>query len=484
MDIDTQHQGLQLIIHRFLGDLKYHGSNAGLKTPPDYSITTGGGKNDLKDESSSATISGGREDRQGGRGGLHGSNDRGDAWIVDVQEQTLLRQLFESSPVRLCTIHMCIPSDRSYSEGPEVSGANDTYKNELFEMVTMSTMEIFGPQDRGRTRIHEGTEPWTPRRPFHDESLSENVIPYHIFSSPIHISLCNSRLTMVYLYKNFIRDKSYHTFDTNTNQSSNTLATGTITGCHEALVSYGIPIQWIPMTSTGRLKMKEHEQWIAMQSMREKVELDEELLGRSIGRFPPGMIGSKTGTAFQQSSQSFVGGVTTSTTSIPSSSSLSHSRFLSIFDDQFIECPRTSDILMSKSRRVWNHPGNILLRSVLESRYEERSTAHAVDKIIVTQQVATDLQENYHCRFLIKNQQDLWVEAERHVVIEKLGNSFRFVPRLKYQRHPETQNRRHNSTQDKDNQETLTQLRKQEGGEILQEVDHKIQTKKPPPGNK
>lgn len=106
---------------------------------------------------------------------------------------------------------------------------------------------------------------------------------------------------------------------------------------------------------------------------------------------------------------------------------------LSTFDAQFIECPRTSDILMTKSRRVWNHPGNLLLRSVLEARYEERSRAHALGKMNVTQQVVTDLQENHDCRFLIKNRQGLWVEADRQVVIEKLGNSFRFVPRLKSQ---------------------------------------------------
>jgi hypothetical protein len=32
---------------------------------------------------------------------------------------------------------------------------------------------------------------------------------------------------------------------------------------------------------------------------------------------------------------------------------------------------------------------------------------------------------------LVKNDDNCWVEAERHVVLDKLGNSFRFVPRLK-----------------------------------------------------
>jgi hypothetical protein len=142
MDIDTQHQGLQLVVHRFLGDLKHHGVT-GRKSPPGSS----GG-------------AGGREAGEGGIAtatGSHRQEDGGDAWILDRHEKELVRRAFACSPVRFCTIHMCIPSDRN-SEGGASEPDDALYKSDLFEMVATSILDIFGPQERGRTRIHEGTD--------------------------------------------------------------------------------------------------------------------------------------------------------------------------------------------------------------------------------------------------------------------------------------------------------------------------------------
>jgi len=139
---------------------------------------------------------------------------------------------------------------------------------------------------------------------------------------------------------------------------------------------YGIPRDWIPMTSTGRRKLTDHKLWIKIQKERE-VALQQ---GRNI---------------------------------------------------DVVECPRLNDILLTKTRRMSSHPGNQQLRQILEDKYVERYTAHPMDKQAITNNVADHLEERLLCRFLVKNEESLWVPADRPVVLDKLGNCFRFVPTLK-----------------------------------------------------
>ncbi|KAL3902282.1 MAG: hypothetical protein SGILL_010877, partial [Bacillariaceae sp.] len=150
----------------------------------------------------------------------------------------------------------------------------------------------------------------------------------------------------------------------------------TIDECSNEMEPYGVPIEWMPMTSTGRRKLNEHKTWIKLQHERE---------------------------AALQTGQSLA----------------------------VVECPRPNDILLTKTRRASSHPGNQKLRQVLEERYEERYAAHPMKKQIITNEVADHLEEKLSCRFLVKNKESLWVPAERTTVLDKLGNSFRFVPRLK-----------------------------------------------------
>jgi hypothetical protein len=139
---------------------------------------------------------------------------------------------------------------------------------------------------------------------------------------------------------------------------------------------YGVPAEWMPLTSTGRRKLSEHKQWIKIQRERE--------------------IACQQGQTMK-----------------------------------IVECPRPNDILLTKTRRASNHPGNQKLRQVLENRYNERHVAHPTKKQSITSKVADHLEEKLHARFLVKNKESFWVPADRSVVLDKLGNSFRFVPRLK-----------------------------------------------------
>jgi hypothetical protein len=142
------------------------------------------------------------------------------------------------------------------------------------------------------------------------------------------------------------------------------------------MAEYGVPIEWMPMTSTGRRKLNDHKVWIKLQHERE--------------------------------------------------AALQRGQPLNV-----VECPRPNDILLTKTRRASSHPGNQKLRHILQERYEERYSAHPMKKQLITNQVADDLEEKLSCRFLVKNKESLWVLAERSTVLDKLGNCFRFVPRLK-----------------------------------------------------
>ena len=151
--------------------------------------------------------------------------------------------------------------------------------------------------------------------------------------------------------------------------------TGSIIECHEKLGEHGINPDSIPMTSTGRIKLKDHEKWIMIQVGRERSH---------------------------QQNQPF----------------------------PIVECPTNMHILLVKGRHVARHEGNMRLRSILQERYDERNEANRAQKIIITTQVMDKVMGEGYV-FLVKNSGDFWVVPERRTVLEKLAIAFRTVPRLK-----------------------------------------------------
>jgi hypothetical protein len=129
------------------------------------------------------------------------------------------------------------------------------------------------------------------------------------------------------------------------------------------------------MTSTGRVKLKDHEKWIMIQ-----VGCDRAL----------------------QRGQTFA----------------------------IVECPSNMHILLVKGRHVAQHEGNKRLRRILQERYDERNDASRAQKIKITSEVLETLHDEGYT-FLIKNSADFWIVPDRKTVLEKLAIAFRTVPRLK-----------------------------------------------------
>ncbi|KAL3904358.1 MAG: hypothetical protein SGILL_010102 [Bacillariaceae sp.] len=153
------------------------------------------------------------------------------------------------------------------------------------------------------------------------------------------------------------------------------LHTGSIIECHEKLGEYGINPDSIPMTSTGRVKLRDHEKWIMIQLGRERTQQQGQ-------RFP------------------------------------------------IVECPVGKHILLVKGRRIARHEGNMRLRSMLQERYQERNEASRAQKIAITTEVMDNLTGEGYV-FLVKNSGEFWVVPDRKTVMEKLAIAFRTVPRLK-----------------------------------------------------
>jgi hypothetical protein len=129
------------------------------------------------------------------------------------------------------------------------------------------------------------------------------------------------------------------------------------------------------MTSTGRVKLKDHEKWITIQVGRDRALLQGQ-------HFP------------------------------------------------IVECPTNKHILLVKGRHVARHEGNMRLRKILQERYDERNDASRAQKISITSEVLDTLHDEGYT-FLVKNTADFWVVPERKTVLEKLAIAFRTVPRLK-----------------------------------------------------
>jgi hypothetical protein len=129
------------------------------------------------------------------------------------------------------------------------------------------------------------------------------------------------------------------------------------------------------MTSTGRVKLKEHEKWILIQIARERA--------------------TQEGKPFS-----------------------------------IVECPTKKHILLVKGRHVTRHEGNLRLRHMLQERYEERNEASRAEKFAITSEVLNKLQEEGY-KFLVKNNADCWIEPDRKTILDKIAIAFRTVPRLK-----------------------------------------------------
>jgi hypothetical protein len=138
-----------------------------------------------------------------------------------------------------------------------------------------------------------------------------------------------------------------------------------------SLLTFGIPTDQLPVTSTGTIKTKNHLQW--MKFLKEKEEAER--LG------------------------------------IP-------------FD--FVDCPGMNDVLFSLGRHTWCHPGYAMFRGLLETHYARHNASTSLEeKLAITWQIVEEVEQKGG-RFLTRDSRGWWVRiTDRNVIRAKVALAFR-----------------------------------------------------------
>eukprot|EP00536_Pseudo-nitzschia_multiseries_P002466 jgi/Psemu1/283735/fgenesh1_pg.33_\ len=116
--------------------------------------------------------------------------------------------------------------------------------------------------------------------------------------------------------------------------------TGDPTEISYKLLGYGIPVDLLPVTESGKIKTKNLFQWIRVRR------------------------------ALEDSRNTNENGI-----------SAPHYR---IFFDTNIECPDLNDVIFRSGKNHMSHPGNVMFQGLIESQHTEHSNAHQDDKAAIT----------------------------------------------------------------------------------------------------
>jgi len=137
------------------------------------------------------------------------------------------------------------------------------------------------------------------------------------------------------------------------------------------LMSFGIPMQAIPVNTEGVMRVKEHSKW--MQNRRKH----EMLIHRSNG--PPAVI---------------------------------------------IGIPSRTDVLFGRGKVFQMHIGNMKLSDILEERGAEYFDAKRHTKAAIAMEVVVGMKKD-KTRFLRQDNDGLWMEVDDKTAADKVGHGFR-----------------------------------------------------------
>ncbi len=166
------------------------------------------------------------------------------------------------------------------------------------------------------------------------------------------------------------------------------LATGSYTEWQYALMGYGIPVDLLPVSPTGNVKLLMHLQWIKVRKMLE------------------------TGVSQQYSSKKD----SSDSSTVPNSA---------------IECPNLNDVIFRPGKAYMCHPGNVMFRGLIESKIEEHYAGSRSDKAGIAWTIVHEVEEKGG-RFLRWDNRGWWTEFEDKSEIRyKIPTYFRDFSRKK-----------------------------------------------------
>lgn len=170
------------------------------------------------------------------------------------------------------------------------------------------------------------------------------------------------------------------------------LVVGSWTEWQYALMGYGIPVDLLPISSTGTVKTIMLQQW-----MRIRKAIETPL------------------------------GQTTETTSDSDESS--------VVPLSAIECPNFNDVIFRPGKSYMCHPGNVMFRSLIESKMDEHFAATRSEKAVIAWWIVREV-ERKGGRFLRWDNRGWWTEFEdRSEIRYKIPTYFRdFTRNMKARR--------------------------------------------------
>ena len=134
---------------------------------------------------------------------------------------------------------------------------------------------------------------------------------------------------------------------------------------------YGIPVDYIPVTGTGNIKLNYLKQWISVRKIVEATQ----------GRLAYGTI---------------------------------------------VECPGSNDVIFKPGKRLIFHPGNALFQELILSKQEEYTTTTA--KRGLYRSLIHEIQMKRNGRFLRWHDDEYWTELKDHSQITiKISTSCKAV---------------------------------------------------------
>jgi hypothetical protein len=139
------------------------------------------------------------------------------------------------------------------------------------------------------------------------------------------------------------------------------------------LHGYGIPVDLLPITETGNIKTKNHQQWLKVRRMIER--------------------------------------------EIPGSGDDDS-------NNNIVECPRLNDVIFRVGDSYLHHPGNVMFRGLIESKYEEYNATGRNEKATIILSLV-DVVLRHNGRFLVWDAQWWTVLHDREKMRSKVAGAFK-----------------------------------------------------------
>ena len=152
-------------------------------------------------------------------------------------------------------------------------------------------------------------------------------------------------------------------------------------------MGYGIPIDLLPISPTGNIKTLMLQQWLRIRKMKESQ------YGQEKKDLPPGSDDSDDSSV------------------VPCHNA--------------VECPNLNDVVFRPGKSYMVHPGNVMFRSLIESKIDEHFAATRSQKAAIAWSIVREV-ELKGGRFLKWDNRGWWTEFEdRSEIRYKIPTYFR-----------------------------------------------------------